>query len=257
MAFLKFLLKTFFNLFLLIVLFLVCILGLTVWIAPKLGPKFINTWIEGRTGFATSIQHIDIGLFSGTVNMENITLINPPYYQNKNFMQLKQFTVKTQLLSLLRPQTVFDSFFINIDKLTLVRNPENSLNIVEFANSFRKSRTFLETQSAENSDEAESIQTEKAKSTYLIKNLVVQLNSVTTVGFPNPEDSHNFTLDYHREFTNVTDIQEVIRIITQDIAINSVSALTQDLSPILNQLVNPKIQKRIQKVLNLLSEPSK
>lgn len=249
MTFLKFLLKTVLNLVVLIFLFLLCILGLTIWIAPKLGPKLIDSWIEGKTGFTTSIQTMDLRPFSGILNIENMTLLNPPYYQNKNFMQIQQFAIQTQLLTLWRRQVVFDSFLINIDRLTLVRTPENSINLFEFAHSFR--RPSDHTLQTENSNDSLSnpSPTENPQSRYLIKHFTVQLNSINTVGFTPNEDSQNFTLNYTREFTDVTDIEQVIRSVIMDLASQGVSSLIQDLSLILNSLFTPKIQKNVQKAL--------
>lgn len=235
MAFLNFVFKTLLNLVILIFLFFLCLLGLTLWIAPKITPKIIDTWFEGRTGFSTSIQKVNLQFFSPTLNLENITLINPPYYQNKNFMQIKQFLIRADFFTLWRPQIILNELVINIDKLTLVRTAENSINILEFARHFTKHPGS----SPELSNQSQTSSLDKPESRYLIKQLTIQLNSISTVGFPHPEDSQNFTFNHTREFTNVTDIQEVINLLTTDIITQSLTMLSQELTPILQNLVTP------------------
>lgn len=252
MAFLKFLFKTLFYLFLLILLFSLCILGLSVWIAPKLAPKFIDTWMEGKTGFSTSIQKMELNFFPHTINLENITLINPPYYQNKNFMQIKQLLIQAPISSIWKTQKTFDSIHINIDKLTLVRTPENSINLLEFANSFRKHSLYLpQNQNIDSPDNPDLPPNESTQpqSKYLIKKLIIQLSSINTIGFTNADESQTFTVDYYREFTDVTDIEDVAKQTIVDLANHSINNLAQDLGPIAEKIVSPKIKKKIRKAI--------
>jgi len=250
MGFFKFAFQTLFNLLVLIFLFFLCIVGLTIWVAPKIAPKLIDTWIEGRTGFSTSIQKIDLKLFSGTLNFENITLINPPYYQNKNFLQIKQILIKTQLFSLWRPQRVLDELVINIDKLTLVRTPENSINILEFANNFRK-------HSSSSTNDSQYDSQSNSQSKYLIKRLSIQLNSLQIVGFPQPEDTQNFTLNYAQEFTDVTNFEELIQSFITEIVQQSLPIISQELTPIVKPLLTPEIKQAIQKAVETSLPPLK
>lgn len=245
MAFIKYLLKTLFNLLILIFLFAICVIGLAIWSAPKLGPKVVDVWLEGKTGFSATVNDVDLKIFSGSLNIENIALINPPYYQTDSFVQIKQFFSQVQLTSLFKKQVVFNQVLLDIDRLTWARNAQNSINILEFRNDFSKNRRHHPQIGTNNTQEENN----SSSSKYLIKKLVVRLGAVDVVGFPNENDSQSFPVNYTHEFTYVTDLDIVARQIGEDLAKQGISVLAQGLftAPIAQEAIINKVNKEVQK----------
>src|SRR5436190_22580098 len=102
MNFIKFLLKTLLSLLILVFIFAVCILGVMIWSAPKLAPKAVDYWIEGKTGFSVTMGEVDLKVFSGKLEIDDIDLMNPPYFQNKNFLQVEEVSIKMEPRSIYR-----------------------------------------------------------------------------------------------------------------------------------------------------------
>lgn len=247
MAPIHYLLKTLINLIILIFLLLICILGIAIWITPKVSQKIIDTWIEGKTGFTTSINTVDLKFFSGYLQIDNVVLNNPPYYQNKNFIHVNQFSTKVAFKPLFKKQLVFDQMLIDINRLTLVRNPQGNINALEFLNNFKKN---LHLDPTTPSSATDLVQPSNSSKKYLIKKLTVQLHSIDIIGFPNENDVLNFSPDFNQEYTDVTDIEEVIKSITRDIQKQQLALFAQEIFNTPNlQAIDDKSQKKIQKVV--------
>lgn len=227
---------------------MICILGLAIWIAPKVSPKLIDSWIEGKTGFTASINKVDLKFFSGNLHIENIALGNPPYYQNKNLVHINQFSAKLAFMPLFKKQIVFDEMLIDIDRLTWVRNPQGSINGLEFLANFKKNPQASSTTPI--NSHATPPLSPKSPIKYLIKKLTVQLNSIDMLGFPHEDDLLNFSLNFNQEFTDVTDIEKVIKSITADFHKQELALLAQEIfnTPAL-QVIKDKSQKKIQNIV--------
>ena len=244
----KFLLKTLLNLLILLFILVICLLGLAIWSVPKLAPKAIDYWMESKTGFSTSINSVDLKLFSGSLNVEGIALLNPPYYQNKNFMQIKQIAVHLQPTSVYKDGIVFDSVFVDIERLTWVKNAQNSINVVEFLDKLRK-KAGPSIAVAGVATSGTLVNKKPSDDDYLIKNLIVKVNAVDIVGFPSENDIQSFPVNYSKEFANVADIEDVMNQVIADFSAQGVLNLAQDLlnSTALPEALGEKVTIELQK----------
>lgn len=163
----------------------VCVVGLVIWGFPKFAPKGMDSWIENRTGFSANINAVDLKIFSGSLDVEGVILANPPYYQNKNFMQIKQILVKLEPRSVYGDRLVFDHILIDIDRITWVKNAQGSINIIEFFDKLMKkdrSRS-VDRLVAESEAKSEDVHLKDGHDDYIIKKLAIKVGGDRYGGF--------------------------------------------------------------------------
>lgn len=269
MAVIQFLLKTLFSVMVLVLILVVCAVGLAVWSIPKFAPKLLESWIESRTGFSASVNTVNLKIFSGSLDIEGMALINPPYYQSKNFMQIKQISVQIEPKSLFWRRTkVYDDVSVDIDRITWVKNAQGSINIVEFLDKLRKKGgTPSTTESNVDSGKAGLEKTKERKQDsrgrYIIKKLTIKVGGIDLVGFPSENDSQSFAVNYTKEFTDITDLESIVHQVIADFSVEGVFNLARDalglpLDPgALGSKVTDKIQKGVEKAFRFLQKVTK
>lgn len=261
MAVINFLLRTLLNLLVLVLVLALCLVGLLVWSAPKFGPKVIDWWVEGKTGYSVTIEKLDLKLFSGSANVEGIVLMNPPYYQNKNFLQIREISVQVEPRSFYKERIVFDHVFVDLDKFIWEKNAQGSINVVEFFDKFKKEKGASLVKKAiagEGIDQG----VRGGHRDYIIKKLVIKIGEIDVIGFPLENDTQSFVLNYNKEFTDVNNMEAVVDQMVEDLKVKGVMRLMQDslnsgLASKLKNKVDEKIQKNIEKVFRFLKKASK
>ncbi len=261
----KFLLKTLLGLVVLVFVLAVCAVGLVIWGFPKLAPKVIDSWIENRTGFSSNINSVDLKIFSGSFDAEGITLVNPPYYQNKNFMQIKQIFVKFEPRSAYKHRAVFDYVLIDIDRITWVKNAQGSINLIEFFDKLTKKEkpSSVKKLAAEARAKVKEFDLDDNEDDYIIKKLVIKVGGMDMVGFVSENDAHNFSIDYSKEFTDVTDVESIVQQLIADFSTNGALNLAQSLLGLpveagaLKSKIMDGVQKGVEKAFRLLQKESK
>lgn len=83
------------------------------------------------------------------------------------------------------------------------------------------------------------------------------------VGFISENDAHNFSVDYSKEFTDVTDMESIVHQLIADFSTNGALTLAQSLlglpldSGTLGSKVMDGVQKGVEKAFRLLQKESK
>lgn len=262
MGILRFLLKAIMNFLIVVLLLAICIVGLAIWSFPKLAPKAIDNWIEGKTGFSTVINEFDVKLFSGIASINGMRLLNPPYYQRKQFIDIRQIEAKVVLGSLYKEELVVDYLVIDVEKITWVEDKNGNINIIEFANSFKK-KGEDSTNESSNDSQVDPRKRVSNKRRFIIKKFIVKLGQLDVVGFPDGGDTvQNFAINYNKEFVDVRDFKSVAKEIRKDMTIYGIGTfasklLTTPMQDTINSgveavgaKVNDKITKEIQRGVN-------
>lgn len=263
MAVVRFLLKTLLSFIILVVLLVICGIGLAIWSFPKLAPKGIDSWIEGRTGFSATVNSVNLKVFSGKLDIEGVTLVNPPYYQNKNFMQINEFLVQMEPRSLLRDRVVFEYVIVDIDRITWVKNGQGTINVIEFFDKIGKKRKSSKRVVVEGGEEHKDSTGARSGRDYIIKKLVVKVGEIDMVGFVSENDAQSFPLNFNQEFTDVTDVEAIVHQLVADFTANGALNLAQSLlglpsaSGALGSKVVDGVQKGVEKVFRLLQNATK
>lgn len=209
----RLLFKTLLGFIVLLFIFVVCVLGLAVWIFPKMAPKVVDSWVEGRTGFSVVMGEVDLRVFVGSLKIDGVTVINPPYYQSANFIQIKQLSLQMEPKSVFYDRVVFDHIFLEIERITCVRNGAGSINVKEFFDRLKKKKNPHLI--GENVGVDEVKRQHSLDKGFIIKKLVIRINNIDMVGFLGENEVQNFALNYNEEFVDVTDLEVVIKQIVE------------------------------------------
>jgi len=99
-------------------------------------------------GTPTTVSSVNLGLFSGKLDMEGLTVGNPQGFETPHFLQMKKFFVAVKLNSLLKdriqvPTVVLDGLNINLEKKRQGQgtNVQEILNHLKTLDTGKKSET--------------------------------------------------------------------------------------------------------------------
>src|ERR1035441_9813909 len=83
------------------------------------------------TGFPLKIGSVDVGLFSSKVDVRNLTLMNPPEFQEKMFVDMPELYIDYRLGSMLSGAPHFNDMLINIKQLVVVKTDKGDSNAMK------------------------------------------------------------------------------------------------------------------------------
>jgi hypothetical protein len=274
MAFFNFLFKSFLFVVTVALFCVLLALGVGIWMAPKILPKFADSYLEGKTGFSLTVKKVKPHVFSGAAELDSLHINNPPYYKTKNFVHLSKAGVHLDLSSLLRDTAVVRYAEFNIDRISLVRNGTNNINAIEFVNAFRNTdnrytpapepvQPVKSTRSGEVS-RSSIFKKYELPERYLIQRLIVRLNELELVGITLSTDDDpgkTYAVKYEREFTNVSDVDTVINNVKQDLEQMGISIATKAIMerPVkhITDKVNDEVDRATGKVTKELERGAK
>jgi len=92
-------------------------------------PGLLTSVLEKRTGFVARVDSIYANPFKGEINLRGLVMGNPAGFAHPEFLDLRQFTAKADLLSLFGDHPVIDMSTIDIARVTVVTNAQGVNNI--------------------------------------------------------------------------------------------------------------------------------
>ena len=110
------------------------VIGLVVLlVALYLGRNFIarkavEIGTEKVTGFPLEIGSVDLGILSGTLEVNNLKLMNPPAFHGGTFVDLPHFKVDYRTLSMLSGTPHLNEVDVNVEQVVLVKNEQGETN---------------------------------------------------------------------------------------------------------------------------------
>ena len=145
------------------------------------------------TGFPLKIGSVDVGLFSSKVDVRNLTLMNPPEFQEKMFVDMPQLYIDYRLGSMLSGAPHINDMLINIKQLVVVKTDKGDSNAMKL-----KGVVF----------------SGKSSSKYTIDKLRIHIGTVTLKDYSHPKPTeHNTPLDIDVTYANITDSTDITRLI--------------------------------------------
>ena len=145
------------------------------------------------TGFPLKIGSVDVGLFSSKVDVRNLTLMNPPEFQEKMFVDMPELYIDYRLGSMLSGAPHFNDMLINIKQLVVVKTDKGDSNAMKL-----KGVVF----------------SGKSSSKYTIDKLRIHIGTVTLKDYSHPKPTeHNTPLDIDVTYANITDSTDITRLI--------------------------------------------
>src|ERR1019366_1191936 len=144
-------------------------------------------------GFPLKIGSVDVGLFSSKVDVRDLTLMNPPEFQEKMFVDMPQLYIDYRLHSMLSGAPHINDMLINIKQLVVVKTDKSDSNAMKL-----KGVVF----------------SGKSSSKYTIDKLRIHIGTVTLKDYSHPKPTeHNTPLDIDVTYANITDSTDITRLI--------------------------------------------
>src|SRR6266446_4482943 len=154
------------------------------------------------TGFPLKIGSVDVGLFSGKLDVRDLTLMNPPEFQEKMFVDMPQLYVDYRLGSMLSGAPHINDMLINIKQLVIVKTDKGDSNAMKLKGVV----------SGGNS---------KSSTKYQLDQLRIQVGSVTIKDYSRVKPmERTLTLNLQRTYKNISDSTDITRLVLLSIAGN-------------------------------------
>src|ERR1700722_1609693 len=83
------------------------------------------------TGFPLKIGSVDVRLFSSKLDVRDLTLMNPPEYQEKMFVDMPELYIDYRLRSMLSGAPHINDMLINIKQLVIVKTAKGDSNAMK------------------------------------------------------------------------------------------------------------------------------
>jgi hypothetical protein len=173
----------------LVVLVVALILGRNVIarISVEVGAKKI-------TGFPLTIGSVDLGLFSGKVDVHNVKLMNPPEFQERMFVDMPQLYVDYRLGSMFSGAPHINDMLINIKQLVVVKNDKGDSNAMKLKGVVSSGGS--------------------SSTKYRVDKLRIHVGTVTIKDYSKGKPSErNVTLNVDATYKDITDSTDITRLV--------------------------------------------
>jgi uncharacterized protein involved in outer membrane biogenesis len=89
----------------------------------------VQMGVTKATGFPLEIGDVDVGLFDSQLTVSNLTLMNPPDFPEKMFVDLPEFHFSYELASFFHGVPHIKEIVINLNKVVIVKNTDGESNV--------------------------------------------------------------------------------------------------------------------------------
>jgi len=153
------------------------------------------------TGFPLKIGSVDVGLFSGKLDVRDLTLMNPPEFQEKMFVDMPQLYVDYRLGSMLSGAPHINDMLINIKQLVIVKTDKGDSNAMKLKGVVSSGGGS------------------KSSTKYQVDRLRIQVGTVTIKDYSRAKPTERtLTLNLQRTYKNISDSTDITRLVLLSIA---------------------------------------
>ena len=161
-------------------------------------PGLLTSVLEKRTGFITRVDSIYANPFKGEINLRGLVMANPVGFGHTEFLDLRKFTAKADLVSLFGDHPVIDMSTIDVARVTVVTNAQGVNNV----DLLSRRLSWLPDKKAKAQSPAASVDSPLK---FLIRHLDVHLEEVVVVNESGKTPGTQLTpLNFQHTYTNVT-----------------------------------------------------
>lgn len=90
--------------------------------------KSVEVGVAKLTGFPLEIGSVNLGIFSGTLEVQNLKLMNPPEFKEKMFVDLPLLKIDYRTMSMLGGSPHIKELIVNVEQVVLVTNAKGEIN---------------------------------------------------------------------------------------------------------------------------------
>jgi uncharacterized protein involved in outer membrane biogenesis len=154
--------------------------------------KSVEVGVKKVTGFPIEIGSVDLGLFSGKVDVHDIKLMNPPDFKEKMFVDMPQLYVDYRLGSMFSGAPHINDMLINIKQLVVVKNENGESNTMKLKGVASSPGSTSSTK-------------------YSVDKLRIHVGTVTTVDRSGKRKDMPLNID--ATYINITDSTDITRLV--------------------------------------------
>ena len=160
--------------------------------------------VTQQTGFPLKIQSVHVGLFDPVVKITGVVLSNPADYPESGALEIKEFSVRYDALSLLTDQIHIMEIVVDVPKVNQVTRPDGMMNFDQLGDAFASPA-----QPATTNQPAAAAKPAKK---FMIDRLTVRFGTfarrIYKPGSPKP-GGFSLTLNLNYTATNITDFKSL------------------------------------------------
>ena len=159
-------------------------------------PGLLTSVLEKRTGFIARVDAIYVNPFKGEINLRGLVIVNPPGFGRTDFIDLRKFTAKAEVLSLFGDHPVIDMSTIDLARLTVVTNAQgvNNVDLISRRLSWLTDKKV----------KAKAAATEAFPLKFIIRHLDVRLGEVVAVNDSGTKPEEVIaTVDFHHTYIDI------------------------------------------------------
>ena len=202
-----------------LLLFLAAGLALAALAWMLLLPVVVTSQIRSRTGFDASFSSLMVNPFSGRVVAKGFVLANPPTFPRREFLQVREFEIDGDLLTLFSDKPVVRRLRLDIALVALVKRSDGRTNTQVFQNYLAGTPAYSgyprmtdPTAPAPPSATYPIAQPVPAKRhPFLIRELQIKVDRFLISDHTGRDPVvHDYALQLDRTFANVTDARQLL-----------------------------------------------
>jgi hypothetical protein len=161
-------------------------------------PLVVTRWVRERTGFDIEIRALYFNPFTARLALGGLVITNPPTFPRRDFVDIREFRIDTQLFSLFGRRPVVDEAVVDVAEVAVVKNQEGLVNAALFQ------------ERLVGSSPSRPAATEKPPRDFLIRRLQVRFDRLVTADYSRRKpEVQEFHLNFNRSYENVTSMKQL------------------------------------------------
>ena len=164
-------------------------------------PVITARYLRSRTGFDVKVQQLRLNPFMASLTVRGLLITNPPTFPEKDFVEVREFSVNTRLLSVFRGRLVVDDVVVNVAAITMVRDNRGLVN----------ARVFQEGFAGPPQDRPTSPPKETKEREFLIKHLNLRFDRLVVADYSQRQPTRReYDINLSHTYENVTSVKQII-----------------------------------------------
>lgn len=165
--------------------------------------------LNRETGFGLELGKVDVGLFSTSVDLHDVKLLNPPDFPEPLAFDVRQVKADYDLRSLFADEVRLSEVILDVPMAVIVKNEKGETNLQRLSAAGKKGGAA---KPAPEPGEQQPESAKKAPKPFRIDTLVVRLGTVEVHDYTVKGDKPGvtkLTLDIDQVHTNVTSVSQI------------------------------------------------
>lgn len=182
------------------ILIILAVLAVALYFARNfVARKSVEVGARTVTGFPLEIGSVNVGVFTSRLDVRDLKLMNPPEFEDKQFVEMPRLYVDYQFGSMLRATPHINEMLVDIKHLSLIKNAKGESNAMKLKG---------------------MVSSDKPSATkYQVDKLRVHVGSVTIKDYSRAKPTERtLHLNVDATYNNITDSTDISRLVLLTIA---------------------------------------